>query len=291
MKRLLPSAALLISLPTSLGWGTLGHQTVAYVASNFVQPTTREFFQNIINDDTDSYLAIVATWADSFRYTAAGRFSAPFHFIDAEDDPPLICSVKYDRDCSAKGCIIGAINNYTTQLLDPSTNPWMRNMAAKFIIHFIGDIHQPLHDEALSIGGNAIKVLFKGVETNLHHVWDSNMAEEYIGGYGLPFASAWASNLSAAIKYGSYHKVTESWLAGIDVDDPVSTALAWAIEANQFVCTNVLKDGIEGIRGAELSGRYYEESIPVIELQVARAGYRLAVWLDLIAQGGKYELK
>jgi len=135
------------------------------------------------------------------------------------------------------------------------------------------------------------------------------MAEAYIGGYGLPFASAWASNLSAAIKYGQYHKVAESWLAGIDLDDPVSTSLAWATEANQYVCTNVLRDGIEGIRGTELSGDYYEKSIPVIELQIARAGYRfvlrsysgrsklanhgyrLAAWLDLIAQGGKYELK
>jgi hypothetical protein len=135
MKLLLPTTAVLISLPTAFAWGTLGHQTVAYIASNFVQPTTKDFFQNIIHNDTDSYLAMVATWADSFRYTAAGRFSAPFHFIDAEDDPPLSCSVKYTRDCGVTGCIIGAINNYTTQLLEPSTNPWMQNMAAKFIIH------------------------------------------------------------------------------------------------------------------------------------------------------------
>jgi hypothetical protein len=100
------------------------------------------------------------------------------------------------------------------------------------------------------------------------------MVETYIGGYGLPFASAWASNLTAAIKYGDYEKVAASWVAGIDINDPVSTSLAWAIEANQYVCTHVLKDGIDGIRGVELSGGYYKDSIPVIELQVARAGYR-----------------
>lgn len=100
------------------------------------------------------------------------------------------------------------------------------------------------------------------------------MAEAYVGGYGLPFASAWASNLTAAIKYGDYRKVAKSWLAGIDINDPISTSLAWATEANAYVCTNVLRDGIEGTRGMELGGDYYAESIPVIELQVARAGYR-----------------
>src|ERR1700712_5738904 len=102
MRLFLAATAALISLPTANCWGTLGHTTVAYIASNFVQPTTRELFQSIIHNDTDSYLAIVATWADSFRYTAAGRFSAPFHYIDAEDSPPLSCGVKYSRDCGAK---------------------------------------------------------------------------------------------------------------------------------------------------------------------------------------------
>jgi hypothetical protein len=100
------------------------------------------------------------------------------------------------------------------------------------------------------------------------------MAEAYIGGYGLQFASAWAANLTAAIKYGDYKKIAKSWLAGIDINDPISTALVWATEANAYVCTNVLKDGINGTRGMELGGDYYAESIPVIELQVARAGYR-----------------
>jgi len=106
------SLLLLTSLPQTLGWGTLGHETVAYIATNFVAPETQTFFQSVLQNDTSSYLAGVATWADSFRYTQAGKFSAPFHFIDAEDNPPDSCGVKYSRDCSVKGCVVGAITNY-----------------------------------------------------------------------------------------------------------------------------------------------------------------------------------
>lgn len=111
---------LLASLPTSYAWGSLGHETVAYIASNFVAADTKSYFQAILHNQTSSYLAGVATWADSFRYTAAGRFSAPFHFIDAEDNPPSSCGVKYSRDCPEQGCVVGAIQNYVRRVLSES---------------------------------------------------------------------------------------------------------------------------------------------------------------------------
>lgn len=109
--------SLVLLLPTVtpvIAWGGLGHTTVAYVASNFVSPNTQTIFQTLLQNTTSSYLAGVATWADSYRYTAEGRFSAPFHFIDAEDNPPESCGVRYVRDCGDRGCIVGAIRNYVS---------------------------------------------------------------------------------------------------------------------------------------------------------------------------------
>ena len=114
---------LLAHSPVAIAWGSLGHQTVAYVASSFVQENTRQLFQTILRNTSDSYLASVATWADSFRYAAAGRFTAPFHFIDAEDDPPTSCNVKYTRDCSSNGCVVGAIQNYVGNHSTERTEP------------------------------------------------------------------------------------------------------------------------------------------------------------------------
>jgi hypothetical protein len=99
-------------LPSAYAWGGLGHETVAFVASAFVKQQTEDFFQGILSDTSPQYLANVATWADSFRYTKAGRFSEPFHFIDSKDNPPHSCNVAYARDCGSSGCVVKAIQNY-----------------------------------------------------------------------------------------------------------------------------------------------------------------------------------
>ncbi|KAK4611823.1 Nuclease S1 [Fulvia fulva] len=176
---------LLAIAPSAYAWGSLGHETVAYIASHYVKSHTKTWAQDILNDNTTSYLASVATWADSYRYTAAGAFSAPFHYIDAEDNPPSSCSVDYDRDCGTQGCSVSAIANYTTRVQSAELPDEEVNVALKFLVHFLGDSTQPLHDEAYEVGGNDVDVTFDDTDTNLHHIWDTNMPEKLRGGYSL----------------------------------------------------------------------------------------------------------
>ncbi|KAI0119540.1 S1/P1 nuclease [Daldinia grandis] len=273
-------------LPGALAWGSLGHITVAYIATNLVKDDTTAFFQNILRNDTEHYLAGVATWADSIRYTKWGRFSKNFHFIDAKDTPPTYCGVDFERDCKQDGCVVSSIQNYTSQLLDTGLWPSRRNQAAKFVIHFVGDIHQPLHVENVAYGGNGIHVKWESSELNLHHVWDTSIAEKMLGGiHRKPYVAgfAWAANLTHQIRSGKYEAASKLWNDGLSFDDPIKTAMGWANESNAIVCSHVLPEGPEAIVGQELAGDYYEKAAPVIELQVAKAGYRLATWLDLIA--------
>ena len=79
---LLATAAL---LPQAMAWGNFGHQTVAYVAQDFIAPATVTWVQNILGSSSSSYMASVATWADTYRATSAGKWSASLHFIDAND--------------------------------------------------------------------------------------------------------------------------------------------------------------------------------------------------------------
>ncbi|KAI8966087.1 S1/P1 nuclease [Daldinia sp. FL1419] len=278
--------ALSTLFPGALAWGSLGHITVAYVATNLVKDDTAAFFQDILRNDTEHYLAGVATWADSIRYTKWGRFSKNFHFIDAKDTPPTYCGVDFERDCKEEGCVVSSIQNYTSQLLDTELWPSRRTQAAKFVVHFVGDIHQPLHVENVAYGGNGIHVKWESSELNLHHVWDTSIAEKMLGGiHRKPYDAgfAWAANLTHQIKSGKYEEASKLWNDGISLDDPIQTAMSWAKESNAFVCSHVLPEGPEAIVGQELAGDYYEKAAPVIELQVAKAGYRLATWLDLIA--------
>ncbi|OGM48273.1 nuclease S1 [Aspergillus bombycis] len=283
MPRLLPiSAATLALAQLSYGWGNLGHETVAYIAQSFIASSTESFCQDILGDDSTSYLANIATWADSYKYTDAGEFSKPYHFIDAQDNPPQSCGVDYDRDCGSAGCSISAIQNYTNILLESPTGSEASN-ALKFVVHIIGDTHQPLHDENLEAGGNGIDVTYDGETTNLHHIWDTNMPEEAAGGYSLSVAKSYADLLTERIKTGAYSSKKDSWTDGIDIKDPVATSMIWAADANTYVCSTVLDDGLAYINSTDLSGEYYDKSQPVFEELIAKAGYRLAAWLDLIA--------
>lgn len=150
---------------------------------------------------------------------------------------------------------------------------------------FVGDVHQPLHDENLDVGGNDIDVTYAGTSTNLHHIWDTNMPEQLVGGYTLSDAKTWATSLTTGIKTGTYKSDAASWLTGIDLSDPVTSAMTWATDANAYVCTTVIPSGVSAVENVDLSGAYYNNAIPVIELQIAKAGYRLAAWLNLIATG------
>ncbi|KAK4216610.1 S1/P1 nuclease [Rhypophila decipiens] len=271
-------------------WGGFGHITVAYIASNFVSPKTATYFQTLLGNSTDDYLAGVATWADSVRYTKWGRFSGPLHYIDANDSPPSYCGIVYERDCNPSGCIVSAIQNYTSQILDPSLRESSRVIAAKFVIHFVGDIHQPLHNENVARGGNGILVTFDKTKFNLHHVWDTSIAEKLVPGGRVarqPYAQAkhLADQLSGQIVGGKFNESSRSWLEGMTLADPVATALQWAVEGNAHVCTTVMPQGPEAIRDQELGSDtvYLKNALPVIELQLAKAGYRLAAWLDMIA--------
>lgn len=285
-------AGALLLAPGVAAWGSLGHITAAFIASHFVENTTQAHFQELLRNDEDDYLAKVATWADSIRYTKWGRFTKNYHFIDAHDNPPYSCDVDFERDCKDDGCIITALANYTAQTLSTDLPSWRRMQAAKFVLHFVEDLHQPLHNEDVQRGGNGIYVKWDGREYNLHHVWDSSIAEKWIGGRrGKPFpmAEKWANQLVVEITDGKFAEEKDKWLDDLDFSDPAKTAMAWSREANALVCSHVFPEGPAAIVGQELGGEYFEKAGPVIERQVALAGFRLAAWLDHIAE--EYEAK
>ncbi|KAJ2906556.1 uncharacterized protein MKZ38_001199 [Zalerion maritima] len=283
--RILKVVAALSALPAVSAWGSLGHVTVATIATHLVSNTTEAYFQGLLNNHGPAYLSSIATWADGYKYSKGGHFTGVFHFIDAKDDPPNYCGVDYDRDCKASGCVVSAIQNYTSRVMDMELPIWERIMAAKFVVHFVGDIHQPLHTENVARGGNGIHVKFNGRKWNLHHVWDSTIAEELNGGYHhnpYPAAAKWAAELAEEIESGKYEDMKDEWLKGLDFSSPKDTAMVWATQSNTYVCSHVMPEGPHEIIGQDLAGEYYEAAAPVVEKLIASAGYRLAKWLDLI---------
>lgn len=186
-----------------------------------------------------------------------------------------------------RGTQVGSdISSQTQRVSDGRLSQANTAQALKFIIHFLGDITQPLHDEALEVGGNDISVTFDGTGTNLHHIWDTDMLDKYrsIGGTPeLSDAESWASDLTNQINNGIYTDEKDDWVKDSDINDAKSSALAWATDANAQNCAVVLKGGESAVEGMELNGTYYQKASPVFALQIAKGGYRLAQWLDAIA--------
>lgn len=119
-----------------------------------------------------------------------------------------------------------------------------RAQAAKFVIHFVGDIHQPLHTEDVEKGGNGISVFFDERRFNLHHVWDSSIAEKIVthkkqgvGRRPFPAAKKWADALAEEIREGQYKANSSDWVKGLELKKASEIALQWAIEGNEHVCT------------------------------------------------------
>jgi len=111
------------------------------------------------------------------------------------------------------------------------------------------------------------------------------MPEKYIGGYSLADAQSWANTISTAINTGAYSSQKASWLTGMTLSDTTTSAMKWATDANAYVCSNALKGGVAALETGDLGGSYYTGNTAVIQLLIAKAGYRLAAWLNLIHTG------
>ena len=170
--------------------------------------------------------------------------------------------------------------NQTQRVNDNRYSLTNRKQALEFLIHFLGDITQPLHDEAELVGGNDIPVTWDGATTNLHACWDTQMVEKDAGGYSQADITAFSNKLIAAINTGAYASQKASWISCTNIKTASNCALAWAQDANAINCQYVLKTDETN---KELDGSYYTGAKPYIELQLAKGGYRLGTWINNLA--------
>ncbi|KAJ3517636.1 hypothetical protein NLJ89_g381 [Agrocybe chaxingu] len=284
------------------GWGASGHQTVGYVAMQFLSPKALEFVQTSLGSTYSHSLGPAATWADEVRSQSAYSWSSVLHYVDAEDDPPDSCSVEESRDCADGRCILTAIANYTSRVVDTSLSDTQRQEALKFLDHFVGDIGQPLHVEARAVGGNTISVQCNGATTNLHALWDSGMINRLLPGTYNNSVTNWANTLVNRIKSGPYSSLAESWISCSSTTEParrsveddmlallhpradgtLACPLVWARDSNLLDCSTVF----DYTTGEDLcTSSYYTRNIPLIETQIAKQGFRLAAWLNVLFDG------
>ncbi|KAF8156648.1 S1/P1 nuclease-domain-containing protein [Crassisporium funariophilum] len=168
-------------VPVTHAWGAAGHEIVATIAQMYLHPTVIPTICSFLSDSDKSpsgscHLAPLATWADRFKYRM--RWSAALHYVGALDDhPSKTCAFPGARGWAGakQDNVLDGIKN-TTGLLEEwvegDVGDATAGEAVKFLVHFVGDMHQPLHLTGRDRGGNSVKVLWGRRQTNLHSLWD-----------------------------------------------------------------------------------------------------------------------
>ena len=189
MRAALVGVLLLVAcIPVAWAWGALGHRMVGALAERHLDPKAKAEVARLLAGEPDPTLAGVANWADDLRNTDPERFKATsrWHYINAKGGG---CGFDEARDCPDGNCVVSAIERQRAILADRSQPLAARRDALKFIVHFVGDVHQPMHaGDREDAGGNRFQVSLRtpiepeayarkdyvdGVMgTNLHSIWD-----------------------------------------------------------------------------------------------------------------------
>lgn len=257
LRILLTCAAACAFTATAIAWGPEGHRITGEIAAAHLTDESNAAIENILGN---ANLARATTWADEVRDRREHEWTMPLHYINV---PRSAGSINMDRDCENGLCVVGAIRDFEKKLRDPQTPLNERRDALRFLIHFIGDIHQPMHVSYRDdLGGNQIDVVLFGEQSNLHRVWDTGLIRGRLGEGGI---GALSQELNDAIT----PELKAQWTRSLD---PV----IWANESLS-ITQRIYK---ELPRGGELGQPYYERNIGDVLERLAMAGIRMAAMLN-----------
>lgn len=257
---LLPFVFLLLS------WGRLGHRTIGLIAERHLSQKAKQGVQDLLGTAT---LADVSTWADEVRSQDAYKQTGPWHYINL---PFGLSREAFDQaiyGMTARN-VYDALSTQEQTLFNPSAPRDVKIEALKFIVHLIGDLHQPMHvSREEDQGGNKIQVNYEGKGTNLHALWDSRLLEHE----GL-------TDQALAAKVDTVSAARVKQLQG----DPL---LDWLWES--YGVSTQLYGEVEAMSNRTITDAYYQAHIGIAEARLEKAGVRLAGVLNMIFEGGSVD--
>ncbi len=257
---LLLAFGLILTPQLLLAFGQNGHRVVGQIAENHLSPAALAAVDNLLEG---SSLAIVSTWADEMRSSPEPfwqeQVGSTWHYINTEKGKSYRESKK-----NPKGDAYEASHRFMAILADTGASKQERATALRWLVHLVGDIHQPMHNAyAEDRGGNRVRVKWFGDNTNLHAVWDTHLIESL--------------NLS--------YTELSNWL---DTDDPElieklqdSNVMDWIDESI------VYRDQIYKLGNSDYGYGYIYTYMPVAKERLLQAGIRLAGVLNRILDPGK----
>jgi len=261
----------------TLAWGRVGHEIIGDLAQRELNAKAQAEVARLLVAEPVPTLAGVSTWADKLRESdpELGKKTGRWHYVNFPETSN--CEYVASRDCTDGNCVIGAINRNFTILSDKTRSDKERTEALKFLVHFVGDAHQPFHASLFDDkGGNTFQISYQGKawkpfknsdpyaaknpsNWNLHSVWDSLIIE------------------SRRLDAHAYADIL--WKQSALPFDPTKRsdrpAVDWSLEScriikkdNPYPSKHVMKDD------------YLDKYRPLVELRLRQSGTRLAAMIN-----------
>lgn len=240
-------------------WGQQGHRVTGQIAENYLTEQSKQQLAKIMGVET---LAESATYPDEMRSSPElfwQKTANPYHYVTLSDGEHY-----HSHDAPAVGDAVTALKKYTQILQNPQSSLADKQLAVRFIVHLVGDLHQPLHVGSKARddqGGNKVKLKYFGKDSNLHKVWDSEIIDT---------------------QQLSYTEQANILLRYITAND----AKAWAsIDVKQWIAESAKYREGTYPANLELSYDYNFQHLPTIKIRLQQAGVRIGGYLNAVFAG------
>lgn len=241
-----------------LAWGQIGHRVTGAIAENYLSPEARAAVSELLPHES---LAEASTYADEMRSNPSEfwqKQAGPWHYVTVP-----VGKVYDEVGAPPEGDSVSALSRFRRTLLDDEATVEEKQLALRFTVHIIGDLHQPLHaGNGTDRGGNDVRIRFFREETNLHRVWDSQMIDRRQLSY-----TEWSDWLG--------QKITTEQLRAWSNPDPE----VWIGEST------TIRDRIYP-EDADISWDYLYEHLPTATRRLQQAGVRIAAYLNELYKRG-----
>ena len=263
MKSLIIIFLFVINTAEVIAFGQTGHRITGKIAEQYLTPAAKNSLIEILGNES---LAEVSTYADEMRSNPSEfwqKQSSPYHYVTIPDGKNYS-----DVGAPSQGDAFYALNKYSKNIRNPQSTKAHKALAVKFIVHLIGDLHQPFHvGNGTDRGGNDVKINFFGKDSNLHYIWDTGM----INRKELSFTE-WSEWLAKKIS----PKNIKEWS---QIDPKI-----WIKESQEIrLSAYPNKDAIRYT--------YLYDNLPILKVRLQKASVRIAAYLNHLFEENIQEKK
>ncbi len=238
----------------ALSWGQTGHRVTGAIAEQYLSPTAQAAINQLLpNED----LAEASTFADEMRSHPSEfwqKTASPWHYVTVPEGKNYV-----EVGAPEQGDAFTALQAFAKQVKDPKASLEQKQVALRFIVHIIGDLHQPLHaGNGTDRGGNDVKLSWFWNDSNLHRVWDSGLLDKENLSY---------TELTAKLSRKITAQQAEAWQ---QIDPAV-----WIQESAE------IRESIYP-NSDKISYDYLFKHLPIAKQRLQMAGVRMAAYLNLL---------